>query len=294
MHGNLSANLLGGLKAKVVDVFAVMPSSDAPRKAQAGMNFDPVDNDEALLQSALSTIRPRAIRRIKHVDVKTNKACKVSGSFGTHDPERLFAQPSHWRACFDMVQRAEREDGALYDYVVRARPDGWWFAQHPPLCGADKQSRPAVHIHTIHGKRDCIRSAGHGQPPPLDQHFVLPRAAAAAVMSGMATSYEHCVGWLRANNRTVNNLETWMYYTLRELRSLPIVCHVFPFVIVRKDSGQPSAAMMCAHNYPGAWDPINDTRVETPERRACYRGAYPNEAWKWPESEDLASSGRLQ
>ena len=103
-------------------------------------------------------------------------------------------------------------------------------------------------------------------------------------MGGMADAYERCIGWLRAANRTVNTLEAWLYYSVRRAARLPVACHTFPFVLVRKDSAQPTAATMCGVTYPGANGTYPNGSVgETPERRACFRGAYPDEAWRWPE-----------
>jgi hypothetical protein len=41
-----------------------------------------------------------------------------------------------------------------------------------------------------------------------------------------------------------------------------------PFTLVRLDSRQPSADNWCERGAP--------------DQRACMRGAYPDEAWRWP------------
>ena len=107
-----------------------------------------------------------------------------------------------------------------------------------------------------------------------DQYFVLPRAHADSVMAGMARKYAACTDHnlvAGAAYVPVRYLEQWLKLEMDDVSQradVPVEQYNAPFTLVRRDSQQPSAGIWCERGAP--------------DRRACMRGAYPEEAWRWP------------
>ena len=79
------------------------------------------------------------------------------------------------------MEEQRRGGGFAYDLFVRARPDQFWFAPHPPAC-------------SFSSDQTYVRRNGVS-----DQNFVLPRAIAPAIFRSMLRQYERCpsapLGW---------------------------------------------------------------------------------------------------
>eukprot|EP00966_Prymnesium_polylepis_P203201 4707371-Prymnesium_polylepis.1 len=160
-----------------------------------------------------------------------------------NNTDRGLAQPSAWAECFRHIHAAEREDERSFDVVVRARPDAYWAAPHPGVCG------PPPMIVAESGFPEASADAMPHIPPVasatafpgfVDRHFVLPRPAALPVMAGLARSYETCRGSL-----AVATLEQWLHRVLEQTaaaKGFPYRLLGFPFVLVRKDVNQPSVS----------------------------------------------------
>lgn len=98
---------------------------------------------------------------------------------------RTVAQPFAWAVGLDLIERAERADGARHDWVIRARPGAWWFLPHPSACAL----RPStIYLHDW-----------------LDMAFALPRDAAPLVLRGLRDEYSACAGVFKHNS-----LEEWV------------------------------------------------------------------------------------
>ena len=199
VHRSIANHLIRGLKAQV-DVFAVMQLGDIEPKndSAVGGHANRIDSSRRLVASALARLAPRAVvleegngSNEMAYGLSVNSACHPRGYMGetTNQLLRSVAQPAAWRTCFELMERAERTDGSLYDWVVRTRPDIFWFYPHPPVCVLDPQT---IYAHFW-----------------VDFHFVLPRRVAEPIMHGMAEEYQRCKGPFPHNM-----LEGWLRSTL--------------------------------------------------------------------------------
>lgn len=189
---------------------------------------------------------------------------------------RSVAQPAAWSMCMDLIEQAESVR-RRYDWVVRARPDAFWFHPHPPVC-AMHPGRMYVHVWN-------------------DHHFVLPRAIAPIVMRGMLQAYTSCEGrflhetperWLQA---ALANATRGVWSPCSGHGSAPTWSQlVFPLVLVRRSAREPDAWLFCAQNaivpYALGNASTNPCRQRSEQllRRLqsalvdCARSAYPGEA----------------
>ena len=158
-----------------VDIFAVMAIKDAPPKANMrpaanwtwNWNFASVTPDAAELDAALRLVRPRVVDLYDSLHPMLNSSCTpIPGSFWAKNGNRVVAQLESWSRCMGHVAIAETARGATYDWVIKARPDGYWRAPHPSL---------------VQGGGDVMLN----KAPFQDQHVVLPRSVAPVVMQDM-------------------------------------------------------------------------------------------------------------
>ncbi len=250
VYESIGEHMLGGLRAHAarVDLFAVIGIGDAPPKSQRGWRFASVADVDADTERALAFLRPRSVTRYGASWLRVHERCETINFF-KHQTERVLAQPAAWSRCYDEVLKAERADGVAYDWVVRARPDAWWYRPHPPLCAPDAAGACSIVLH----KLPCN---SRGYP---DQHFALPRAA-ARILGDMAQQYAQCNGTLVP----YMSLEDWLIGNAEaaavDLRLPPPQRADFPFVLVRNSPTDPSANYFCC----------GDAR----EHAECMRGAY--------------------
>ena len=248
VYNSIRSNLIGGLNARV-DVVAIMSLAYLPPKLH-GWASPPSDSavSTTALQKALAAIRPRAVVLDNDsggggagYGTGLNPRCATPHGFMGSDAHgsgqhvmRTVAQPASWSACLDLLEGFEREDGARYAFVVRSRPDAWWFRPHP---AASCLSPRVIYVHDW-----------------LDMHFVLPREAAPAIMRGMLHEYTNC-------NATFPHaaLEAWLRHTVVKLvlasqpastepapsasplAPLWVTQLIFPFALIRNDSKQSDA-----------------------------------------------------
>ncbi len=262
---SISENLLLALnRTGAVDLFVVLSLQDAPPKNQSGFSFTRVDAPAADVAAALAQLAPRALDVAPRADAETlelgalwrDPRCRFRGFMGAslENLARSLAQPAKWSACYAMLARAEAEDGARYEWVVRTRPDAYWFGAHPPLRALDRARATVYHLH-------------------VDWHFVLPRALAEPVMVGMLQRFRACAnGTLTKSKvrklRKHESLESWMKETMHDAAGAPAARVHFPLVVVRKSQHEESARTFCIE---AAGDRVNITY------EACMRGAYPEE-----------------
>lgn len=254
VHGSIREHLIGGLSrlGALVDLFAVLGTADAPVKSSRDpWRLTPVVGERAIDELALQSLHPRQVVWVKQPWLQPNHKCRLANAAARMLLERGIAQPSAWATCYGLLEHAERADQLTYDWVIRTRPDAWWYAPHPPLCSG-KACPIVLHRHP------CDRRNGYS-----DHHFELPRSAAAGVLRGMALTYQEC-------NTTLpyTRLEDWLggavATTGRNLGLPSFQTKVMPLVLVRNSSTEPSARILC--------------RCTHPEIDLCLRGAYPSEA----------------
>eukprot|EP00747_Dinoflagellata_sp_TGD_P209042 gnl/TRDRNA2_/TRDRNA2_82477_c1_seq1.p3 gnl/TRDRNA2_/TRDRNA2_82477_c1~~gnl/TRDRNA2_/TRDRNA2_82477_c1_seq1.p3 ORF type:complete len:224 (+),score=14.65 gnl/TRDRNA2_/TRDRNA2_82477_c1_seq1:206-877(+) len=151
---------------------------------------------------------------------------------------------------FRLVEDAEAEDRSQYDWVLRSRPDMYWYDFHPPVCHFIPANAYANFATDEHIEVDL----GF-----VDQHFLLPRGIATNIFRGMAEEYRNCKG----GEVAYDNLETWLLQSLftATYYGTNLRRHIFPAVIVRRTRGEPSARQMC-----------RGVPLDTGE---CIRQAYP-------------------
>ena len=266
VHGSIRELLVNGLRrhSRTVDVFAVFGRGDAPLKSPRDpWRVSTVESDRDSINRALESIGTREVIWVNEPWLKPNRACRIVTAAARMLLERGIAQPAAWETCYGLIEKAEAADGVQYDFVVRARPDTWWYAPHPPPChmrGARATQQPhggtpvcPIQMH----KHPCDRRNGY-----TDHYFAMPRAAAEAVMRGIARMYLECNSTL-----PYTRLEDWVGATMlkeTQAHGLPAVQHpVLPFVLVRNDSTEPSARTLC--------------RCTHPDLDLCLRGAYPDD-----------------
>jgi hypothetical protein len=77
---------------------------------------------------------------------------------------------------------AQEDGGVRYQWIVRARPDMYWYDAHPALCGSVDRivQHKFPHAQWFEGGEFD------------DQYFVMPRTHADAVFGGMARNCTHC------------------------------------------------------------------------------------------------------
>ena len=254
VHASIAANLVGSLDANS-DIFVALRDGDAPTRRQRGWSFSPVTADKAAVSAAVAALQPRFVWHARADAVawlQPSAGCKMkNGSWMATYTSRVLGQLSLWAECHHAMLRAEAEDGKPYEWVVRTRPDAYWYAPHPRLCSL------APHI--------VAQNTGHNMGF-VDQHFVLPRAAAEPVMLGMAAQFRACNGsW------PYSDLEHWLLdsLTASAARIGALVKRVrFPVAIVRNDSLEPSAQRFCenpGHNISTA-DCMRLVYAPTPSR----------------------------
>ena len=250
--------------ASHVDFFAVLSTQDnIPASTQEGWNFTRFGStsDDAVLNILQRWPRIRAIAFYNSGDAYAlaNYECKGYAP-------RYIMQLFGWSTCMDQMEQAEAADGAQYEYVIRTRPDLYWRAVHPPLCAIGH----SVLTHTPH----------------TDQHFVLPRAVAPAVMRDMYVAYRHCdarhlppqpelTAWLvRAAEAGCSNTA----------RPCAVHTRTLPFALVRASADEPSARELCClscqplgcagcSTHRWSWCVANWTRSKCTSE--CVRLAYP-------------------
>ena len=227
VRASILRNLLWQRAAQAqIDVFAIISAGDS-YKRMGGWNTSLVmAADDAELAASVSSLSPRVFQIVRRPWLQPNPSCNVSSAYFRRNHERVLAQPSAWAQCYDNIERAERADGAMYDWVMRTRPDAFWYSPHPRLC------RPREHLHPI-----VLNAA-----PFLDNHFVLPRSAAYQVMRHMAMGYTRC-------NTTweLNSLEHRLFVYAHETAvrlNVPLERWAFPMTVVRSSAAEPHAAIM--------------------------------------------------
>ena len=258
VHDSLVRRLLIGMQVEHVDVFAILPTGDAPVKNQKDWNFSRVDGSVDGFWRAIAAIRPRVVLRPNTTRLDLNQRCVSSYGFLKSDPQRFLAQPMMWAACYEHIERAEREDGVAYDFVVRTRPDAYWFRPHSPLCARKDTRWDAAQTIVANGYPLSDGFPGHN-----DQHFVLPRAAAGHVLR-MVERYWSCDGAFPHPS-----LEYWLAAVIRETASahnMSVHRHRFPFVLVRNSSREPSAAS-CEKIPRGCRDVYPEEAARKPGRK---------------------------
>ena len=269
VHRSIRSNLIGGLQTRA-DVFAVFGLREPP--AKAGWRAVPRHAFQATrreLAQALAAVDPRAIaldeQPVESLNEKTsatsaygerlNPLCSTSAGFMGQDSHhqrgehalRVIAQPASWGVGWRLVELAERRDGGRrYHWVVRTRPDAWWFARHPAACAL---RLPTIYLNDV-----------------VDMHFVLPRAIAAKIMVGMSNEYRSCRGRFAHDHGA---LETWLRDVVHANAVQPtgaiaggvrVTQVLFPFALVRHDSNQTLAWWQCgrllgaygAHSFSAA------------------------------------------
>ena len=184
---SISENLLLALnRTGAVDLFVVLSLQDAPPKNQSGFSFTRVDAPAADVAAALAQLAPRArsTSRARGGDARARRAlaqrCRFRGFLGAslENFARSLAQPAKWSACYAMLARAEAEDGARYEWVVRARPDAYWFGAHPPLRALDRGARDGVPP----ARRLALRAAARARRARDGRHAAaLPRVCANGI-----------------------------------------------------------------------------------------------------------------
>ena len=265
VYTSIGEHLVGGLRAHgaKVDLFALLKTGDAPVKKQGGWNFSQVEDNSDATWAALAVLKPRAVLRLHRNHLPPHQRCldgKRGGmGMGSHlGLDRSTVQPALYATCFDIVTKAEALDGAQYDWIVRSRPDAWWYAPHPPLCETAPGAKCSAMAHGTHGSY-------------LDQHFALPRII-AHVLRDLADQYMACNG----KNTTWEfvSIEHWLsanFNAATQAVDLPPPLRVsFPFVLVRKSASEPSAKVLCrmqSRSLHGASFKVRKTWVD-----AC-RGA---------------------
>jgi hypothetical protein len=239
VYTSIGEHLVGGLRAHgaKVDLFALLKTGDAPVKKQGGWNFSQVEDNSDATWAALAVLKPRAVLRLHRNHLPPHQRCldgKRGGmGMGSLGLDRSTVQPALYATCFDIVTKAEALDGAQYDWIVRSRPDAWWYAPHPPLCETAPGAKCSAMAHGTHGSY-------------LDQHFALPRII-AHVLRDLADQYMACNG----KNTTWEfvSIEHWLLANLNaatQAVDLPPPLRVsFPFVLVRKSASEPSAKVLC-------------------------------------------------
>lgn len=142
------------------------------------------------IHETLATMRSYAPRRIANVSVSFERveACHtpkwmLDAKFDRSDQAvlvRVWETMATLKRCFDLVVSHEAETNAMYDIVVRLRPDVVFFAPLPP-----QVFRPNVTTFPKHGVAcsSCLN----------DHMAFLPRAHAATYFS-MADDYVYCRG----------------------------------------------------------------------------------------------------
>ena len=255
VHRSIAERLLLPLRANgsVADVFVVLSLRDAAPKEQQDNRFARVDATESDVRAALAALAPRDVEiREASAAPPANPACAFRGFMGegADNLARSLAQPAKWETCWRMLLRAESADGARYDFVVRARPDAWWFGAHPAPAAFDARRAAAHRLHS-------------------DWHFVLPRALAEAVMAGMIRAYRACNASLPKREawkiRKHSSLEAWLLESMHDAAAAPAARIDFPMVVVRKSAREETAERYCRAR-----------RAISPA--ACLSGAYPDEA----------------
>ena len=321
VYNSIRSNLVGGLNAHV-DLVAIMSLRNPPPKLHSWAS-PPSDAavSKAALARALSTIKPRAVVLDESRDdgegggaygTVFNPRCTTPHGFMGSDAHgsrqqvmRTVAQPASWSVCLDILEGFERADGAQYAFIVRSRPDAWWFRPHP---AASCLSPRVVYVHDW-----------------LDMHFVLPRDAAPTIMRGMAEQYSACNGTFPHAA-----LEAWLRHAVGQLvlashdrtgltspsstEPLRVAQLIFPFALVRNDSKQSDAWWWCGRNVDaysfssgskhsrpgsenGAGEHVGGESCNDVRRRlasgllSCTRRAYPEETipagyhssqlWSW-------------
>lgn len=192
VHGSLRSNLVDALSERV-STFVVMSLLEPPPKGRRSTQAAPrAPSRRALLQSltrALAALAPRAVvleegapSAASAYGLALNRRCATRGFLSGADETsvreqhllRTVAQPAAWALGLGLIEAAERSDGARFEWVVRARPDTWWFRPHPAACALQPAT---IYLHDW-----------------TDMAFVLPRAAAALVLRGMRDEYASCNG----------------------------------------------------------------------------------------------------
>jgi len=270
VYTSIGEHLVGGLRAHgaKVDLFALLKTGDAPVKEQKKWNFSQVEDNSDATWAALAVLKPRAVLRLHRNHLPPHRRCldgkRGNLGMGALGLDRSTVQPALYATCFDIVTRAEALDGAQYDWIVRSRPDAWWYAPHPPLCETAPGAKCSAMAHGAHGSY-------------LDQHFALPRII-AHVLRDLADQYMACNG----KNTTWEfvNIEHWLlanFNAATQAVNLPPPLRVsFPFVLVRKSASEPSAKVFCrvqSRSLHGA----STSQVRKTWFDTCMDGAYPSE-----------------
>ena len=285
VHRSIATNLISGLDAHV-DVFAILRLADvSPKGSLEEREHSRVDASRADLKKALAALGT-ALRSVvldnsssSVYGVKHNPKCELRGFMGKSYEHgmRSVAQPASWARCLDHIEEAERGNGGVqYDWVIRSRPDAYWFAPHPPACALPTD---AIMAHVWN-----------------DLHFVLPRQAATLVLRGMLSQYTSCDG--RFIHETP---ERWLHAAMSSATTSDCAAAaargrtkrgqlVFPFSLVRRNAHEPDAWMGCAQNYIVPYglanksaNPCEGDHSESALKKMhasllkCIRWAYPEE-----------------
>lgn len=181
--------------------------------------------------------------------------------------DAAIAQVASWTKCVELVEMEEqrRGGGFAYDLFVRARPDQFWFAPHPPAC-------------SFSSDQTYVRRNGVS-----DQNFVLPRAIAPAIFRSMLRQYERCpsapLGWLEGG-KPIDNLERWVLSTARPNATARGSTVLFHAAVVRAPPGemQNSRPTKAPASRPprgagtNCYFSLRGTNISVPE---CMRQLYP-------------------
>ena len=262
VYSSIGKHLLGALRAHhnaTVDLFALLKSGDATPKQQSGWDFAEVPEVVDETWAAVAALRPRLVLRLRRNHLLRHKRC---GDMDTTKSDRSISQPAMFATCLDVIERAEALDGERYDWIVRTRPDAWWYSDHPPLCATINDPRCSLMLHRL--------PCSGGTYGYIDQHFALPRAA-APVLRALADQYLSCGANGTSTTWNFNSNEHWLSanfdQAVQALDLPPPQRPSFPFVLVRKSAREPSAKTFCCMHH-GRGQKWHDE---------CMAAAYPGE-----------------
>jgi len=246
VYASIQKQFIGELRRSVdkLDILAVIPTGDAEAKLASGYVLPSIPSNETAIWTALALLQPRMVTRPAATSsmARVNSRCQTDG-YLNYPISRVLGQLVQWQMCYEQVLAAEAQDGQSYDWVIRSRPDAWWYAPHPFVCLGNNQTCPFVYS-SIHS----------------DHHFMMPRGVAHIMRDILQRDYASCTGPFPHDN-----LEAWLRHTLRAAAaSLNIDVHAvqFPFVLVRDKRTDVAAIKACAYH---------------PTPRQCLDLAYPPE-----------------
>lgn len=233
---SIRTNLFDAFGARST-VFALLKTADNTDKLDWGVH--PMDSSAAELRDALRVLgaAPSRVRFVAPSDEPSpNEGCSIRPEwFGSAGKKRgiktwinshlrgTLGQLSSWHQCFEMVEKTEASTGEKFDLVAKVRPDTFWFQAVMPWCSF--VNADSVHANAYWG--DFLNKTGQGGGRassavvnyPPDQFFMLPRALAPAVFTGLLDEYNACpAGYINAG------------YSIEEWGKLDIPCSTSFFV----------------------------------------------------------------